>query len=116
ISDYTLTKEGYFRDGEQLTNFTATIDRQLKKHDGKKSETFLEISGKIGEDDYPTITVAATDFGKFDWIARSWGMMPVIYPLPNWERDTTRSTLSQRSRNAEHFGRLLTCRQSDHQK
>jgi len=87
MSDYTLTKEGYFRDGEQLTNFSATIDRQLKKHDGKKSETFLEISGKIGEDDYPTITVAATDFGKFDWIARSWGMMPVIYPLPNVERD-----------------------------
>ena len=84
---YGLTDDGYFRDGDQMTNFTCQITKQLKKHDGKKCETFLVLDGKIGEDDLPQLTILASDFSTFNWIPRQWGIEPVIYPIPNVERD-----------------------------
>jgi hypothetical protein len=84
---YGLTDDGYFRDGEQLTNFQCGIVKELRKHDGKKCETYLVMSGKIGDDDLPELTIPATEFATFAWIPRMWGVKPIIYPLPNAERD-----------------------------
>jgi hypothetical protein len=91
------TKEG----NDQLTNFTAQIAKELIYHDGPKTITHLEITGRLrddtlkdnGEPKYPdgkplpNVTIPATDFATMGWVAEAWGLQPIIFPVSNAERD-----------------------------
>lgn len=87
MASYGMTDDGIFKDGEQLTNFTAQIEKQIKRHDGKKCETWLVVSGKVGETELPPVTIPATQFASFTWVPQHWGVEPIIYPLSNCEKD-----------------------------
>lgn len=78
----------------QLTNFVCQIDKEVVFHDGNKTETHLEISGRLNDTDednpegspLPTITIPAADFASMSWVAEKWGMVPIIYPQSSSER------------------------------
>lgn len=96
-------KEG----SEVLTNFIARITKEIIYHDGPRATTHLEIEGQmsplISADDpdrqfkldsglmeprkLPTITIPAADFASLSWVAEKWGMIPIIFPVANGERD-----------------------------
>lgn len=77
------------KDGsDQLTNFTAVIDKQMTYHDGNKKTTMLEISGKLHDgSNLKTITIPATEFRGLSWVPEQWGMEPIIFPASSVERD-----------------------------
>ncbi len=84
---YHTSDEGTYKNGEILANFKAEITKQIKRHDGRHTETFLVINGKKDDVELPQVQIPATEFGKFDWIPKHWGIGPIIYPIPNCERD-----------------------------
>jgi len=76
----------------QLTNFTAKITEQIRKHDGDQIDTTLTIEGTIpsknpADRKLRPIKIKAGDFAAMSWIAKEWGMRPVVMPVTNAERD-----------------------------
>jgi len=76
------------RESQQLTNFVALIVEQTKLHVGPITETTLVIAGSIDGEPLDEIEVKAEQFASMAWVAKEWGALPMIMPLPNAERDT----------------------------
>ena len=87
LNMYSSDELGIRRDGEYLTNFNCSIARQLIKHDGINSETWLELEGAIGDEVLPRISIPATALGDFRWVPANWGIKPIVNPVPNCEKD-----------------------------
>lgn len=78
------TKEGPI----QLTNFTASILRELVYHDASKTTTHLVVVGELDDGTVlPEVTIDATEFAGLGWVPQKWGMAPIVYPQPSAERD-----------------------------
>lgn len=72
----------------QLTNFVATIKKEITYHDGRNKQTHLVIGGTMhDETPLPDITVQASQFAGMGWVAEQWGMKPIIFPAASAERD-----------------------------
>ncbi len=88
---YQQNEHGIFKndgkDNHQITNFTAEIVSQIKVHDGRTTETTLHIIGRVGDEPLDRIEVPAEQFASMNWVARLWGVAPLIMPMPNAERD-----------------------------
>lgn len=88
---YDFTDKGIMKDGKeggiQLTNFTAKITKEINYEDGKASQRILVIEGKLADEKLPPVEVPSEKFASMNWITPSWGIGPVISPIPNAERD-----------------------------
>lgn len=90
IRMYNFTDEGIFSvssDGNeyQLSNFTARIIREIRKHDGQQVDTELEIVGTCNKQALHKITIPAGQFPSLQWVPQHWGSRPIIYPTSDRE-------------------------------
>jgi hypothetical protein len=100
VEDCCICRSG--KEGvDQLTNFTAKINKELVYHDGAKTTTHLKIGGAIRDEsknekeeriypegrELPEVTIPASEFAGLGWVADKWGMAPIIYPAAGGERD-----------------------------
>lgn len=83
-------------DEHLLANFTATIIEETKFVDGAMDSTSLKIAGKHKGKKLPTVDIPADKFPSLAWVLPSWGVGPVISPIPNAER-LLRAAIQQNS-------------------
>ncbi len=78
--------------GEPLANFAAHITHELTLDDGENPPTCrYTLSGKLasGEPLRP-LEIPADDFDSLKWIAKSWGVRPILYVSSSQKHKITR--------------------------
>ena len=73
---FHLLKQG--RNGDvtpvRLCNFTAEIEHEIVKNDGRASARYFRVSGRLAHGEaLPEIDILASEFDRLDWLTSAWG-------------------------------------------
>ncbi|MGQ9686827.1 MAG: hypothetical protein ACUVT2_11050 [Thiobacillaceae bacterium] len=62
-----------------LANFTASIVAEEVRDDGAERHVVFTVTGRIGDEDLPAVTVPAERFAALKWATEAWGNRAIVY-------------------------------------